>query len=347
MQTCRPNGAPRRGFTLVELLVVIAIIGVLIALLLPAVQSAREAARQVDCRNKLRQIALAVHTYQSAMGAYPPSFCVNPRNLADEGGNWSAHARILPYLEQGNVYAGINFGQSYNDSVFEDGRPVKTQRIGAYLCPDEIHDTQRLKNGQPHHYPFNYAFNLGVWMVYDPTLNLGGEGVFFPNSRIKPADIVDGLSATLMVSEVKAYTSYLRNAGNADATVPDQPTDVTSLGGDKKYGPQLMQNTGHTEWVDGRAHHVGFTTAFTPNTLIELEDGGEVYDVDWSNQQEGVSDSIVTYAAITARSYHPNIVNAAMMDGSVHTISETIKRSVWRAMSTRAGQENNARIAAR
>ena len=101
-----PNSSPqtvyRTAFTLVELLVVIAIIGILLALLLPAVQSAREAARRMQCANNLKQVALAMHGYQLSYGVYPPSFAIarNETSSTSPGGNWSAQARILPYLEQ-------------------------------------------------------------------------------------------------------------------------------------------------------------------------------------------------------------------------------------------------------
>lgn len=104
-------------------------------------------------------------------------------------------------------------------------------------------------------------------------------------------------------------------------------------------GPHLMQNTGHTEWVDGRAHQAGFTTVFTPNTKVICEQGGQSYDVDWTNQQEGKSLTTPTYAAVTSRSYHPDIVNVALMDGSVRTVSNHINLQTWRALATRSGQE--------
>lgn len=334
----------RPAFTLVELLVVIAIIGILIALLLPAVQAAREAARRMQCSNQLKQIALAMHNYQSSVGVFPPSTCVPPRADGDTNtyDGWSAQARLLPFLEQGALFENIDFNLSYNLATLPDGTLIRSLRLAPYLCPSEINDVVRTNSsGEPIHYPISYGANLGVWFVWDPATNRGGDGAFHPNSKLSPASFIDGLSNTLCFAEVKAYQPYVRNAGIEPApTIPSLPTEIAPLGGDAKLGQQLMKNTGHTEGVDGRAHQSGFTATFTPNTKVEYthSDGG-LYDIDWTNQQEGVSPTAHTCAAVTSRSYHPGIVNASLMDGSVRSFSDTIDLQVWRALATRAGQE--------
>jgi prepilin-type processing-associated H-X9-DG protein len=104
-------------------------------------------------------------------------------------------------------------------------------------------------------------------------------------------------------------------------------------------GPTLMKNTGHTEWVDGRAHQTGFTTIFTPNTPVICEADGIPHDVDWTNQQEAKSSDVPTYAVVTARSYHNGVVNVALMDGSVRSMENHIALEVWRGLSTRDGRE--------
>jgi len=327
----------------VELLVVIAIIGILIALLLPAVQAAREAARRAQCINKLKQIGLGMHNYQESNGSFPPTACIAraPGGTAIADG-WSVQPRILPYMEGNGLYNQIDFSLPYGSATMSDGTPVKTVRLDPFLCPDEINDTQRVTSGGlPEHYPINYVVNAGVWFVWDPKSNRGGDGAFAPNSKNKPADFLDGMSNTICASEAKAYTPYFRNAGksNPDPTMPTSPADIEALAGDAKMGPELMNNTGHTEGVDGRVHQCGFTGVFTPNTEVLVSHGGASYDVDWTNQQEGKHAENKTFAAITARSYHPGIVNAVMMDGSVHTISETIELTVWRALCTRSGKE--------
>ena len=318
----------RPAFTLIELLVVIAIIGVLIGLLLPAVQAARESARTMQCSNNLKQIGLAMHNFENGHEMFPPSFGALP------GGDWSAQARILPYLEADNLFEQIDFTQSYKVAAAMGGKPLSAMRIPTYLCPSEPNDQVRLKDGQPVHYPLNYAVNLGVWFVFDPATKQGGNGAFCPFGQVKHQHFIDGLSATLCVAEVKAYTPYFRNAGHANPSLPASPAEVPALAGDFK------SSSGHTEWVDGRSHQTGFTTVFTPNTAVPCDQGGIEYDVDWTNQQEGKSDTVATYAAVTARSHHADMANAVMMDGSVRPFNNQIDPQVWRALSTRSGQES-------
>jgi len=322
----------RPGFTLVELLVVIAIIGILIALLLPAVQMAREAGRRMQCANNLKQIGIAMHSYQLSNYVFPPSRC---GVVGDEGGDWSAQARILPYLEQNSLFEEIDFRKSYEDAVLADGTKIKTTRINTYLCPDEIHDQTRIEDCAEANYPLNYGVNQGVWLVWNPRDPLAGSGVFQPNKDMSPANIPDGLSNTLCAAEVKAYTPYFRNAALVAPTLPVLPEDISPLGGDFKGSEELMKNSGHTEWVDGRSHQSGFTAVFPPNTEVPVKVNGIIYDVDWTNLQEGKSDTVVTYAAVTARSYHPGVVNALMMDGSVKAYDNSTDRTVWQSLATR------------
>jgi hypothetical protein len=112
-------------------------------------------------------------------------------------------------------------------------------------------------------------------------------------------------------------------------------------GGEAKYGPDLADNTGHTEWVDGRSHQIGFTTTFTPNRVV-TPSRAKPYSIDWNNMQEGKSDRIVTYAAVTARSHHAGIVNVSTMDGATRAITDDIDLLIWRALSTRKGRERAA-----
>lgn len=328
-----------RAFTLVELLVVIAIIGILIALLLPAVQSAREAARRSQCKNNLKQIGLALHQYLDSNRCFPPSFCITPGvALSGNNGSWSIHGRLLPFLEQASAYEQVRLDIAW-DAQLAGGIP--TMRIPIYLCPSEINDTVRTKSGAPYVYPQNYGFNFGSWLVYDPAANRGGDGAFFVNSRTRDADFRDGLSNTMAAAEVRAFTSYVRNTNDPGPSPPSTPAALVAMfsGGDHKLGPATNDNTGHTEWPDGRVHHSGVTTVFTPNTEVPYLYAGATYDIDYNSVQEGRSTSQPTYAAITARGYHPGIVNALLMDGSVRSVSDTVELGVWRGLGTRQGGE--------
>ena len=321
----------RSAFTLVELLVVIAIIGVLVLLLLPAVNAAREAARRVSCINQIRQVAISLQNFESAHRRFPAG-------RAGRGG-WSVHAQILAFLEEDILAGEIEPQRSYKEVTTTSGQLIRTYRVNAFLCPSELNDRPRTKMGDNDElivrdYPISYAFNMGPWLVWNPETRRGGLGAFYPESWLKTSAFRDGMSKTLAVAEVRPYTGYERNAGVTEPLpIPSSAEDLPA-GGQSKYGDQLMQNTGHTEWVDGRCHQTGFTTAFTPNFRVQPNRVGN-RDIDWTNMQEGKSDEAPTYAAVTSRSPHAGIVNVSMMDASTRAISDDIDIEVWRQMSTR------------
>lgn len=104
-------------------------------------------------------------------------------------------------------------------------------------------------------------------------------------------------------------------------------------------GIELQKNTGHSEWVDGRSHQSGFTSTFGPNTKAPCEQSGQVFDVDWTSQREGASQTTPTYAAITARSSHSGGVTVGLMDGSARFATDATQLALWQALSTRNGAE--------
>jgi prepilin-type N-terminal cleavage/methylation domain-containing protein len=321
------NSRRNRGFTLIELLVVIAIIAVLVSLLLPAVQQAREAARRTQCKNNLKQIGLALHNYHEVYTVFPPGGCYS---LAPSSADsFSVQARLLPYLEQTNLQNLINWGSSYG--IQPD---VARVRVPTYLCPSEPNDMSRV-DGSFVHYPLNYGVNYGTWHVFNPMTGQGGDGLFWPNSRTNSSSMIDGSSNTLGLAEVKAYAPYLRNGANPNlpgAPIPASADTIAPLGGQFK-------ETGHTEWVDGRVHQTGFTATFVPNTVVPYTTGGKQYDIDFTSYREGQSLTNITYSAVTARSYHEGMVHALLMDGSVRVINESINLGIWRALGTRNGSE--------
>lgn len=324
------------GFTLIELLVVIAIISVLVSLLLPAVQRARESARRVSCRNNLRQIGIAVHNYHSAYRMFPPSFTA--AQGVEQRGSWSVHGRILPFIEQQNAARLIDLGTDWHEQV---STGVPGMQIPTYLCAsDPAADRVRTRDGQRYVHPQSYGFNMGHWMIFDPKTGDVGSGAFLVNTPTTASSFVDGLSNTLCVAEVKAYTPYLRNTQDPGPNSPTSEDFANTFTGDEKLGTGPFDGTGHTVWCDGRVHHTGVTTTFTPNTRVPYTSGGITYDIDFTSQQEGRSLTQTTYAAVTSRSHHTDSVNILLMDGSVHTMDNHIDAAVWQALGTRHGRES-------
>jgi len=217
---------------------------------------------------------------------------------------------------------------------------VTRTRVPTYLCPSEPKDQPRPdpNASDPNftHYPLNYGANMGEWFIFDPQSQQGGSGLFFPNSTTRMGSVTDGTSNTLAFSEVKAYTPYVRDGGNpSTAAVPTPllPSEIAPLGGSFK------SDSGHTEWVDARIHQSGFTTTFSPNTLVPYESAGQVYDVDFNASREGRSLTDITYATVTSRSTHTGGVEVGLVDGSVRFISQSIDLNIWRGLGSRAGGE--------
>ncbi len=189
----------RQAFTLIELLVVIAIIGVLVGMLLPAVQQVREAARRTECSNKMRQLTLACHNYESAFKCYPPG--AGSFNGANTG--ISTHAFLLPFIEQTNLYDTVDFKVGYNDP---NNDAAEQQQVSTFLCPSNLDQLPSTLGGRN-----NYYCNAGVQIIFSgiPGANPGdtnygmppSDGIFFNDSKIKVRDIIDGTSNTAMFSE--------------------------------------------------------------------------------------------------------------------------------------------------
>jgi prepilin-type N-terminal cleavage/methylation domain-containing protein/prepilin-type processing-associated H-X9-DG protein len=329
---------PGRGFTLIELLVVIAIIGLLIALLLPAVQSAREAGRRTQCINNIKQLGLAVHQYVDSIGVLPPTMVLAGSGTKVAWSNgWSVQMRILPAIGQGPAYNAINFSVAYQQ---HENTTVTGLVIATFLCPSEA-------NQQPtSHQTFgdvgvnNYGWCMGDWFVWG---SFGGpspnRSAFGPNQSRTWADFTDGLSQTMLLAEVKSYQPYLRDCGglskiNDPSSVPTPDANPTQVVPEYAGGSCTLKPDGHAEWVDGGVHHTGFTTAWTPNKVTGGTPGP---DLDINGQREKVGGP--TFAAITARSYHPGGVNILLGDGSVRFVKTTINGATWRALGTVGGGE--------
>src|SRR5690606_27746448 len=159
------------------------------------------AARRTQCKNNLKQIGLALHTYHDTYNVFPPLGLYG----SAAGGSWSAHARILPFLEQANLQNLIDWGQPYGSQP-----DVTRVRVPIYLCPSDPNDRER-PDGAVTHYPVTYGFVAGTWLIWDPVNRRFGDGAFVPNQPHRAAQTTDGLSNPVGASEVKAWQAYLRD----------------------------------------------------------------------------------------------------------------------------------------
>ncbi len=227
------KAAQRYGFTLIELLVVIAIISVLIALLLPAVQSAREAARRSQCCNNLMQLGLALQSYESAHEILPPGVVDLKGPVLDlpKGYGFGWLTQILPYIEMRNVYNHFNLKVGLYES---DNFTTRTNLVRSFLCPSDIgpaRDSNRIAMT-------NYA---GVHHDVEAPIDKDNHGVLFLNSAVRYEDVTDGTSMTLFVGE-KAIESTelgwasgtrasLRNMGlNVNRTIAPSRAGISNMG---------------------------------------------------------------------------------------------------------------------
>jgi prepilin-type N-terminal cleavage/methylation domain-containing protein/prepilin-type processing-associated H-X9-DG protein len=301
MQPFRRSRQPGVGFTLIELLVVIAIIAVLIGLLLPAVQKVREAASRMSCQNNLKQLALAVHNYHDAYQLFPASGA-RPSGNCCTYTSWSWIARILPFLEQDNLYRMANI-----DTASLAGNPALAVIVKTLYCPSDGM-AQQIWTDRTDQWVWNNAPSAGTsykgvggsnwcWGNWPFAGTIGdcnffsqGDGIFFRNDltfHLSLASVRDGTSNTFMIGE-----------------------DV----------PQV------SPWCNWfYANHAVGTTAIPPNVGLQGEFGMPP-TWNWPN----------TYSF---RSRHPQGLQFAYADGSVHFISQSINLAVYRAMGTKAGGE--------
>ncbi len=342
----------RKGFTLVELLVVIAIIGILIALLLPAVQAAREAARRMQCTNNLKQIGLAMHNFHDSHKEFPvgsPSkSCPGYTQIPGWQYRWGPLAMLTPYLEQFNVYESLNLdvplyghtgiyrGPGYG--VHPSNQVPLTQEISFFYCPsDRQEKVQTVAFGAELDYaPTNY---LGCWGRGAPTARgtaifSDADGVFNSKAAVRFADVTDGTSNTAAFSE-----SLLPDPGmsfSGGITLTQQNKDLVIVGARSGGDPMLT-----VEWCT----RFGQPVAARPSRGARWFDGFVLYTAyyQWWGPNSPIPDC-AKWAPLRslwqmARSHHPGGVNVALCDGSVRFASETVEPDTWRALGSRNGGE--------
>jgi len=324
------NGPGRYGFTLVELLVVLAVIGLLVGLTLPAVQAAREAARRMSCTNNMRQIGIAAHNHYAAQRSLPSGSIAKENPTAPTTPwtfyRWSALAMLSPYLENTAAYNildlslplyGANFGVTPQN--MEGVRVL----VPTFLCPSDTGQRLNVNFG-----PTNYSFNSGSGMGGGTPL--GTDGAFFVNSRLRLADISDGTSNTVALSE-----SILGERGNSNNNSKVSyrfvfSSPLTDTACHNAFIWNYTEPRGFS-WANGEYRNGLYNHYYAPNSTqadcIGVYLGG------------GFPTIYTPYGWKTARSRHNGGVNALHVDSSVRFISDSIDGMVWQAVSTRAGGE--------
>ena len=350
----------RRGFTLIELLVVIAIIAVLIALLLPAVQAAREAARRAQCVNNLKQFGLGMHNYHSSNDVFPMGASLAYYNYG--GGspcttwnNWSAHAMMLNYMEQGALYSAINFSVEGrgSDAANLMNSTAFNAKVAIFLCPSDSNGGNVNDNC--------YYGSVG------PTTNAGSDtpprggslpacpnwasptsGVFAFRLAYGLRDITDGSSNTIAFSEGQAGTqsqtpapgnmvmgaglsgsAYFLNAFQNQVAVLADLLICNS-----KY---VASNSGNISVGHGHDWGIGGMGATLFNTIAPPSSTQYRWAACRTDCNGGCDGASMDYS--NAQSYHPGGVNALFADGSVKFLKNTIALNTYWGLGTRAGGE--------
>lgn len=240
----------RRGFTLVELLVVIAIIGVMVGLLLPAVQAAREAARRMQCSNHLKQIGLATLNYESAHGRLPAGDAVMPGPEIPQA---STQPYLLPFLEGGANYETFDFNFQVNGNAANT--VARIQHIPAFHCPSDPGQMRGLIANLIDSASANYMQCLGATADQRPTSPTRYHGAFFRNSKTRLRDVTDGLSNTAMFAEIKKGPNGTGSQAVIAAGTPDDfrvataPTATAWTGNDLLFAPVDCENRATTAWL--------------------------------------------------------------------------------------------------
>lgn len=323
----------RSGFTLVELLVVIAIIGVLVALLLPAVQAAREAARRSSCSNNLKQIGLSLHNYEGSHLIMPPGTCLTGATGTSNGS--SPHPMMLPFIEQGSVEALFDFKVDLNTHA--NNQAARQQKLKILTCPSSpgsplfVLAAPQCPNGCG---TTNYVQSLGNNANYATA-----DGPFGRRFGARFADILDGLSNTGLFAEIHlgpsagSPTTGVVPAASSDdykvaTNLPFATWDGSSTG-DTIAVPECDNRATSAYLYRGKQYYRGIVVAtYYSHTLTPN-----------SKRRDCIRGTGVDRGHLATRSYHPGGAMIVLCDGSVRFAPNTVDELVWRAVGSKAGAE--------
>ena len=313
------------AFTLIELLTVIAIISIVVSILLPAVQSSREAARHLSCQNNLRQLALALQNHHAVKNRFPPGRGAPFPRI------FSTHAYLLPYCE-GTVAEQIDRRSPpitftlLSGTVLDGSKnyAAATTRFPLFLCPSEVANDGRVTGSE--FGATNYAVCSGSGSVNHGTLTKA-DGVFFSNSKVGFRDLLDGSSQTIAFSE--------RILGGL---VPQSPTELA----DERFGIWEFSSAARTTPADCELRQNGSWYRYRGEKWIMGNYGNSIYNHWFEPNPRDFDCMNVTQrmGLVAARSFHRGGVNTAACDGSIRFVADSIDIKLWRALSTRNGHEN-------
>jgi len=323
------------AFTLVELLVVIAVIGILIALMLPAVQAAREAARRMQCSNNLKQIGLAMHNFESSQGVLPPL-----------ENSYSPLARMLPYYEQASLRELFDFTVKVSSADCDSVRRAIATPVALFLCPSDaetpVHQVTSTWSSSAN-LPYagsNYAIN-GSSGTGTETANIDPfcnptDGICYTDAKLRFANIKDGLSNTV------AFTESLRGPCDSPSasSTPDLQLYAANLG---LNGTSIIMATAAAAETGGFGAVQPSVQSWTGTRLFnwfKIDQSSGTVLMGRFTPNSPIPDLCARRLWVNAaRSRHPGGVNACFCDGSVQFVQESIDRTTWHALWTRAGGE--------